>query len=1136
MNFSRAQRWKEGLPGDVLMDISFRSPFVKRNDGNSPVNSAELTAWGRRYKAPSTPKARSTLPRRGQQSPQLVYGMPVVPDGGISLEEYYDPKNFSVQEESSFLETSLSSSVQVSKAPGEGAAFTELGQVLGTGRPNFGEEMTTDHQRGADGVLTSIFGGDRWPAFYGRTGRQRRDRRVLPVLGCLGLVGKSARHPSTGSRASPGGGFSSCPLPAEEVAASPFPEGGRSPTAGAGRGDAFLASFGLSTKAQRVALVPGSWGANYGFPEKGSRPPRELSTEAAANLDGGTSSPRHDRHQPLEATSTSLGAERHTPSAVAHKRRAALGVGASKVPAPFMIPFLPQKKRNSPERKGGAEVQPDSATRRSVRVAARNRQASVFSTEASVGFGAFSSTGSEEWFFGSIDTMSMGHSLSRPVHRSGASVVFEDPRFMLGPMARVAGSVAFEDTNMTLGGSPRGASVARETLRAAAAFKSKLRRTRGASVRGSQVGHFSRGTVLEDDSEFREGSGELDGGKLGARGTESRAGGRKFKMTSFGQGVAGEESEGESMIFHGRARRGARTTSSTRKSAPQQAVPGQSRRVGAGRRALTNHSGLSEGISLSPGQFVGPPRTGLLSSVQHHTPLSVRLNAVNRARLERRRMVEGDKGTRMPKLPEAEIRRLQKAFLRYDADGSGDLDMTELGDCLADLGLKPRTRAEKRDLSALVEDLMAEAAAEAPEDAAVGDGMDFVTFCELTQDLRHKMQETQRNMLLRGFLEYDEDSSGLLEQTEAMSLMEELGLQASNRDEEAAIDRIFEDIDSEGRGSLSFPELEIFYQRARERVQTLRRDQERRVRDEMEIPEDLFQECRPELTSFYQAFHTYDVDHGGMLDVDEIEQLLLQFGLMPKGRAEQDAVHDIIDEVDTDEIGELSFTQTLHLVKRLRRKANDDRREELRSYFDSYDRDGSGDLSMAEISKILVDLGLQPRNHEEQENIQLMMEEVDEDGTNSLDFEEFCMLFQKISEKLLMLQRSNERKQGLELGFSDQELLDFRIAYNSLDEDGDGRLEITEIRRAMNMMHLRVSPESLRNLVESLDEDGSGELSFVAFLKLVQAIGEGEDGASQLRMGLLAQAKKDDDRDVESAPTRNYNRRYAHLPSTTIDF
>merc|ERR1719335_1537711 len=157
---------------------------------------------------------------------------------------------------------------------------------------------------------------------------------------------------------------------------------------------------------------------------------------------------------------------------------------------------------------------------------------------------------------------------------------------------------------------------------------------------------------------------------------------------------------------------------------------------------------------------------------------------------------------------------------------------------------------------------------------------------------------------------------------------------------------------------------------------------------------------------------------------------------------------------------------------------NSEKREEMKTIFDSYDRDCSGDLSMREVSKILLDIGLQPKNKEEQEEIQKMMEEVDEDGSMEINFEEFLLLFQRINEKL----------KAMELAFTEVQLADLRYAFDALDSDGSGTLEVTEIRRALQLMGRKIDSDKLRAMIELVDDDCSGELDFAEFLMLVRVI------------------------------------------------
>merc|ERR550514_63652 len=99
------------------------------------------------------------------------------------------------------------------------------------------------------------------------------------------------------------------------------------------------------------------------------------------------------------------------------------------------------------------------------------------------------------------------------------------------------------------------------------------------------------------------------------------------------------------------------------------------------------------------------------------------------------------------------------------------------------------------------------------------------------------------------------------------------------------------------------------------------------------------------------------------------------------------------------------------------------------------------------------------------------MEEVDEDGSMEINFEEFLLLFQRINEKLKAMQRENENAKALELNFTEHQLADLRYAFDALDSDGSGTLEVSEIRRALQLMGRKIDSDKLRAMIELVDDD-----------------------------------------------------------------
>lgn len=427
-------------------------------------------------------------------------------------------------------------------------------------------------------------------------------------------------------------------------------------------------------------------------------------------------------------------------------------------------------------------------------------------------------------------------------------------------------------------------------------------------------------------------------------------------------------------------------------------------------------------------------------------------------------------------LAEAEVKSIKEVCMRYDADGSGDLDARECSEVLADLGLKPQSREEKMELAEIMEEV---AAGESEE-------IGFMQLCNIVHRLRQKVQDSQSKDLFQIFQKYDEDDSGALDKDEVMKILKDINFAPQTPEEEDLITNVLREVDADGSGELEFTEFVTFVSKVREVLQILRRNRERKLKEEMDLNPDTFATFRHEILVLHENFKKFDEDDSGALDLDELKEYLAEVGLMPKVRSDAVHVDGILAEMEESGHDEVSFADVLALIQRLRAALHSQKRDEMKTLFDSYDRDRSGDLSLREVSRMLLDLGLQPKNRDEQDEIQKMMAEVDEDGSMELNFEEFLLLFQRINEKLKAMQREKERERAHELSFSEMQLADLRYAFDALDTDGSGLLEVSEIRRALQLMGKKVSSEKLWDMITEVDDDNSGELDFTEFLQLVK--------------------------------------------------
>ena len=98
----------------------------------------------------------------------------------------------------------------------------------------------------------------------------------------------------------------------------------------------------------------------------------------------------------------------------------------------------------------------------------------------------------------------------------------------------------------------------------------------------------------------------------------------------------------------------------------------------------------------------------------------------------------------------------------------------------------------------------------------------------------------------------------------------------------------------------------------------------------------------------------------------------------------------MLNEVDTDGNGSISFDEFLALMARKMRDTDSD--EEMVEAFKVFDRDQNGLIQKDELKKVMEILGEQVTNEE----IEEMMIIADPDGDNAISYEKFLACFDRL--------------------------------------------------------------------------------------------------------------------------------------------
>ncbi|XP_073055080.1 probable calcium-binding protein CML15 [Primulina eburnea] len=137
-----------------------------------------------------------------------------------------------------------------------------------------------------------------------------------------------------------------------------------------------------------------------------------------------------------------------------------------------------------------------------------------------------------------------------------------------------------------------------------------------------------------------------------------------------------------------------------------------------------------------------------------------------------------------------------------------------------------------------------------------------------------------------------------------------------------------------------------------------------------------------QLKQLKDIFDRFDMDRDGSLTQLELAALFRSLGLKPAG----DQLHSMLANMDANVNGSIEFDE---LVGAILPDLNEQiliNQDQLLEVFRSFDRDGNGYITMAELAGQMAKMG-QPLTYRELSN---MMQEADTNGDGVISFNEFA--------------------------------------------------------------------------------------------------------------------------------------------------
>merc|ERR1712168_494134 len=139
-----------------------------------------------------------------------------------------------------------------------------------------------------------------------------------------------------------------------------------------------------------------------------------------------------------------------------------------------------------------------------------------------------------------------------------------------------------------------------------------------------------------------------------------------------------------------------------------------------------------------------------------------------------------------------------------------------------------------------------------------------------------------------------------------------------------------------------------------------------------------------EIKCLKTCFDLFDTKKVDFLSADDLGEIMRAMGFRPT----EEELKDLLAEIDEDGSGEIEFAEFCQLCATflVEDPPLEEMKKELKDAFRIYDKEGQGFITTETLRGLIADL-LAPLTDEELDGI---VEELDEDGSGSMDFDEFC--------------------------------------------------------------------------------------------------------------------------------------------------
>jgi Ca2+-binding EF-hand superfamily protein len=427
----------------------------------------------------------------------------------------------------------------------------------------------------------------------------------------------------------------------------------------------------------------------------------------------------------------------------------------------------------------------------------------------------------------------------------------------------------------------------------------------------------------------------------------------------------------------------------------------------------------------------------------------------------------------------------EKVFHASDFDRSGEIEINELYDCLKRLGFYCNAKAVQEAMDIVDRDKTG--------------GMSFDEFILLMQHLRKSEGFTKAEIDEFESLhaKFDTDNDGEISTLELGFLLRYLGM-PTNLD---MLQKNLYEVDVDGSGSMDMGELLKL-------MRKFRNDEEYTTEATFSALAEA--DCDDQGNPLHDPPQYY-------IPVEALPDIIAAMGYEPTphmvGLARKLPPWCFFPQ--TNLAGFKTFTVAYRDLERsefhVRAGFTEEQVEEYRTSFQAYDRSGDGEMSVNEIMPLLKDLGRAPQTPKQRDRLAQMLDEIDEDKTGEISFDEFLQLMRKFCDEQDVEKLAKEERLKQKAKFKDDEVEQWRAIFIKFDSGGEQEMGLPDVKTVLGAVgvntNVREPAEDLKKKFYAADQDGSETLDFPEFLLLMRALLDADFGGIATRKDLVKKKK-----------------------------